>query len=435
TGMKYDAFPLLLGLVVFSVMDLSVAFISPSAEKVREAPKCNSHFRVRQIPISAPLKRHRHSNDLDISKDYFVKIRNKSAGVDRRNLLKTASVATLGCILAGSINSSPLPLISRPSNAKAATRLSLTDPALKVSRPEPSGKAQEAPRRDASDTSSEQSSPLQEFLSGLAGGAASRASKELFLHPIDTWKTRLQYSKGNEAPAELFKNLYDGVWPALLVGTPAGAAFFATKDVLKGLARNSFGNEFREATTIAAVFAANIPYWLIRNPAEVLKTQQQTGLIDSTAGGTIEAVKQEGLEGLYRGYVSNIAYAFPTDAIKFVVYEALQKSFSRKLNPLESSVLGSAASSVAQLMSTPLDVVRTRIMTDEAALTNDNVPVSPASTTSVWQTARKIAAEEGVAKLFSGLFPRLTRAFLSGAIQFGSYELTKGAFSGKWSKK
>jgi hypothetical protein len=38
--------------------------------------------------------------------------------------------------------------------------------------------------------------------------------------------------------------------------------------------------------------------------------------------------------------------------------------------------------------------------------------------------------EEGVAKLFSGLAPRLTRALLSGAIQFGSYELAKGAFSG-----
>jgi hypothetical protein len=31
---------------------------------------------------------------------------------------------------------------------------------------------------------------LVDFLSGLAGGAASRASKELLLHPIDTIKVR-----------------------------------------------------------------------------------------------------------------------------------------------------------------------------------------------------------------------------------------------------
>ena len=35
-------------------------------------------------------------------------------------------------------------------------------------------------------------------------------------------QTRLQYAKGEVPPADLFKDLYDGVWPALLVGTPAG---------------------------------------------------------------------------------------------------------------------------------------------------------------------------------------------------------------------
>ena len=342
----------------------------------------------------------------------------RSAAMDRRVMFKTASALTLSLVLASRVelpslsaaaNAATLPSVQEAASPLASTILTAAD-ATSTTTPEA------AP------------SPLQDFISGLAGGAASRASKELLLHPIDTWKTRLQYAKGNEEPAELFKNLYDGVWPALLVGTPAGAAFFATKDVLKGLAKTAFGSEYKELTTIGAVFVANFPYWLIRNPAEVLKTQQQTGLIDSSTAGTIQAVKEEGLAGLYRGYASNIAYAFPTDAIKFVVYEALQKQFTRKLNPLESSALGSAASSVAQLLSTPLDVVRTRIMTDEAASGGEGGEGGGGSE-SVWETARTIAAEEGVGKLFSGLVPRLTRAFLSGAIQFGSYEFTKGAFS------
>lgn len=236
-----------------------------------------------------------------------------------------------------------------------------------------------------------------------------------------------------------------------------GAAFFATKDVLKGYAKQYFGSEYRELTTIAAVFIANFPYCTylclfypsthttsssshtapsinhhppttgaIRNPAEVIKTQQQAGLVNGTLAAVQEAVAREGFGGLYESFGSNIAYAFPTDAIKFVVYESLQKAFPRKLNPLESSVCGSAASCVAQLLSTPLDVVRTRIMTPEPG------PAAAASNpegASVLKTAQAIAREEGVGKLFSGLAPRLTRAVLSGAIQFGSYELTKGAFS------
>jgi hypothetical protein len=40
----------------------------------------------------------------------------------------------------------------------------------------------------------------------------------------------------------------------------AGAAFFGTKDVLKGLAKSTFGSDYRELTTIGAVFLANLPY-------------------------------------------------------------------------------------------------------------------------------------------------------------------------------
>jgi hypothetical protein len=40
----------------------------------------------------------------------------------------------------------------------------------------------------------------------------------------------------------------------------AGAAFFGTKDVLKSLARSSFGDQYREITTIATVLIANLPY-------------------------------------------------------------------------------------------------------------------------------------------------------------------------------
>lgn len=161
----------------------------------------------------------------------------------------------------------------------------------------------------------------------------------------------------------------------------------------------------------------------------MLKTQQQAGLVGGSAAAVKEAVAREGLAGLYRGFGSNVLYAFPTDAIKFVVYEALQRSFTQKLNPLESSVCGSAASCVAQLCSTPLDVLRTRIMTTQEDGQGEEGGEGEQDSASVLETARAIVEEEGIGKLFSGLAPRLARAVLSGAIQFGSYELTKGAFA------
>jgi hypothetical protein len=46
----------------------------------------------------------------------------------------------------------------------------------------------------------------------------------------------------------------------------------------------------------------------------------------------------------------------------------------------------------------------------------------------VTETLVSLVKNEGIAVLFAGVLPRCTRAVLAGAIQFGSYELTKNLF-------
>lgn len=45
----------------------------------------------------------------------------------------------------------------------------------------------------------------------------------------------------------------------------------------------------------------------------------QAGLVNGTASAIFGAIKEEGVAGLYSGIGSNIAYAFPADAMKFLV--------------------------------------------------------------------------------------------------------------------
>lgn len=47
----------------------------------------------------------------------------------------------------------------------------------------------------------------------------------------------------------------------------------------------------------------------------------QTGVMGNSAGAVSDVLKEEGLGGLYTGFTSNVAYASPTDAIKFLVSE------------------------------------------------------------------------------------------------------------------
>ena len=150
-----------------------------------------------------------------------------------------------------------------------------------------------------------------------------------------------------------------------------GAIFFAVKDSVKqSLRTSSFSTTLpilshlsKEEVTVLSVVAANVFYWLIRTPAEELKTKEQiygTGTTTTTTtrsarAATTDAVttstsnhdnssnesgsivketwlgvlgnvyKQQGIQGvfqrLYGSYASNIAYALPADIAKFVACE------------------------------------------------------------------------------------------------------------------
>lgn len=50
--------------------------------------------------------------------------------------------------------------------------------------------------------------------------------------------------------------------------------------------------------------------------------RSQAGVSQGSGGGIAaakEVIANEGVQGLYTGYTSNVAYAFPADAIKFLV--------------------------------------------------------------------------------------------------------------------
>ena len=81
--------------------------------------------------------------------------------------------------------------------------------------------------------------------------------------------------------------------------------------------------------------------------------------------------------------------------------------------PLEGAVCGALATAIAQLCTTPLDVIRNRVMATET------------ENSSYLENLSRIAKEEGLSGLFAGVSPRVAKAMLSGAIQFATYEETK----------
>ena len=93
----------------------------------------------------------------------------------------------------------------------------------------------------------------------------------------------------------IFKDVFNGLLPALIGGIPSAAVFFGIKDYVQSVLKENsefweflialpfvnINDDFRLTKmerTVLAVTIANIPYWILRSPSEVLKTRAQLAM-------------------------------------------------------------------------------------------------------------------------------------------------------------
>ena len=225
---------------------------------------------------------------------------------------------------------------------------------------------------------------------------------------------------------------------------PAGSVFFAVKDATKSTIQEYgsiiLGSSVPKwlATTLSVAVALP-PYWILRNPSEVVKTRQQANMDGYANVTTLEAyrnilsnerhgITDDGKTGgnrlteFYAGYQENILYALPADVVKFTCYEALSRG-RKNISPLSGAINGAVSTALAQFVTTPLDVVRNRVMTTKTSAAPDSNETIDSS--SYFDSLKTLSNEEGLSGLFAGASPRVAKAVLSGAIQFATYEGTK----------
>lgn len=117
----------------------------------------------------------------------------------------------------------------------------------------------------------------------------------------------------------------------------------------------------------------------------------------------------------YKGYASTIAREIPFSVIQFPLWEngkifAASYSSDGKCPPLASAACGSLSGAFAAAVTTPMDVVKTRLMT------------SPDVYSGIISTMVKIQKEEGTRALFRGIEPRVMWIGIGGFVFFGAYE-------------
>jgi solute carrier family 25 S-adenosylmethionine transporter 26 len=169
---------------------------------------------------------------------------------------------------------------------------------------------------------------------------------------------------------------------------------------------------------MAAASVGEIAACMVRVPAEVVKQRVQTGQYRSSLQALRSILRNEKGEGvfrgLYRGWATTVVREIPFTMIQFPLYEWMKARRAEylkveRVTPIEGAVAGSIAGGIAAALTTPLDVIKTRIM-----LFHEHI--------SFFSAAGSILRDEGPRAFFKGIGPRTMWISGGGAIFLGVYE-------------
>ncbi|KAK3251019.1 hypothetical protein CYMTET_39630 [Cymbomonas tetramitiformis] len=227
------------------------------------------------------------------------------------------------------------------------------------------------------------------------------------------------------------KGLYPGIIPAIAGAAMSHglrtASYEGTKQLLAPLEKLPGVSEVQIqgfASGVGTVLGTGF-----RIPCEVLKQQLQCGLHPNAVAALAAVLKQEGMRGMFRGTSATLGREVPFYVIGIVAYEQLKKvtkevkkgiGKSDCLSSWETLLVGTLSGAIAAALTTPADVLKTRMMTGA-------VPAS----FGVIQVAQMISKKEGALALFKGALPRAVWVAPLGAMNFAGYELAKRALDGE----
>lgn len=263
------------------------------------------------------------------------------------------------------------------------------------------------------------------FLISLISGGCAGTATDLAFFPIDTLKTRLQ-AKGGFFTNGGFRGLYKGLGSAVIASAPSASFFFVTYDGCKRYLKTELPTylpslSVTTTTHLSHMVAASlgeIAACMVRVPAEVIKQRTQSLQFNSSWESfkyILSNKSGEGVwRGLYRGWSTTIMREIPFTIIQFPLYEHMKSLWAcyenvDRISPVKGALCGSIAGGFAAAVTTPLDVLKTRLMLSKERL-------------SVFKLAKNIVHDEGYSVLLSGIGPRTMWISAGGAIFLGVYE-------------
>ena len=157
-----------------------------------------------------------------------------------------------------------------------------------------------------------------------------------------------------------------------------------------------------------------------RVPTEIVKQRMQAQIYPTMGLAVSGIIKTHGVSGFFTGYRITVFREIPFSCIQFPLFEHLKVRLAnyrrRRLHAYESSACGLVAGGFAAAVTTPLDVIKTRIMLSRKV---------GALTPSILGVCKDIISKEGPKTLLAGIGPRILWISLGGGIFLGMYDFAQ----------
>ncbi|EMG48462.1 hypothetical protein G210_0968 [Candida maltosa Xu316] len=314
------------------------------------------------------------------------------------------------------------------------------------------------------DKTPEENETLQPIWQCMLAGGFGGVVGDSAMHSLDTVKTRQQgfpykLKYKNMVPAYstilkeegFFRGLYGGYTPAALGSFPSTAAFFGTYEYTKRLMINDW--QLNETFSyFTAGLLGDLASSIFYVPSEVLKTRLQlqgkynnpfTKECGYNYRGLWNAIttiyKTEGGRTFFFGYKETLFRDLPFSALQLSFYETFRRwaiYYNRGSNDLPISLellTGAAAGGLAGTLTTPLDVIKTRIQTAmntadlgssiSAKQTITNPLVKLLNKNATLRALVSIYKHEGILGAFSGVGPRFIWTGIQSSIMLLLYQM------------
>ncbi|OII72622.1 carrier protein [Cryptosporidium andersoni] len=195
--------------------------------------------------------------------------------------------------------------------------------------------------------------------------------------------------------------------------------------------KHNVSNNYMYERIIAGGFAGATAQ-LIIYPLEVVKTRMAVSKVSHYTGifnCALQTFNTCGLRAFYRGAIPAIVGVFPYSGIDLACFETLKSLHSKYKHGVEPSLLellsfGAISSTLGQIVSYPIALIRTRMQVD-------GMNGKPRIYTSIFGSLRHVIRTEGPSAVYKGIRPNLIRAVPAISISWVVYESTKNYLTPK----